>query len=397
MEGGGHWMGFLQYFLGLRSLGHDVWWLELLQGTGVRGRDEGCIAAFFDRMAAYGLADRCGLLLTPPGVAAPALDAMEARGLARHRIAELARTADLLWNFAGALPPPLRERFRHRVLVDGDPGHMHVSALSVDFGLLQHDAFLTVGLKLHEPDCGVPTLGVTWRPFVPVVYLPLWEAAPDPGPDAPFTSVTHWTWEEVWFDGRVLGVGKREAYLPYVELPQRARRPFELAVNLHPGDGTGDRERLLAHGWRLVHPLDVAGSPADYQAYIGRSRGEFGCPKPIHRILRSGWFSDRSAAYLASGRPVLMEETGFSDRLPTGVGLFAFGTLDEAVGAVAEIDRDWTRHSRAARDLAAATFDSRRCLPAMLAASFAPSPADGTRATGGSVPQAENDSSRRGS
>jgi hypothetical protein len=216
----------------------------------------------------------------------------------------------------------------------------------------------------------VPTLGVGWTGFLQFVYLPMWRAAPDPGPRAPFTSVTQWNWGELWLGDRVLSVAKRDAYLRYVELPRVSGRPFELAANIHPDDATGDRELLASHGWRLTDPHVVAASPARYRDYIARSRAEISCPKPIYRELGTGWFSDRSACYLASGRPVLAEETGFSEALPTGGGLVAFRDLDEARAGVAAIDADYERHSRAARELAEAYLDSRRVLESMLAACF---------------------------
>ena len=152
-------------------------------------------------------------------------------------------------------------------------------------------------------------------------------------------SITQWTWDEIWYGKRVLSTSKRDAFLRYLEMPRRTGRTFELAANIHPKDTTGDRERLLNRGWKLVHPHRVARSPAIYQAYIHRSRAEFSCPKPIYRELKTGWFSDRSAAYLASGRPVLAENTGFEDHLPTGSGLISFHDFDEAQAGVAEIDR----------------------------------------------------------
>jgi hypothetical protein len=237
-----------------------------------------------------------------------------------------------------------------------------------DMGVHDHDVFLTVGTKIHDTDCEVPRLGLTWHRFMPFVYLPMWDVAPDPGEDAPFTSVTQWTWEQLWMDGRVLSVSKRDAYLGYLTLPQKTTHPFELAANIHPRDDTGDRELLLAHGWKLVDPHRVAGSPVHYQRYIRRSRGEFQCPKPIHKCLRTGWFSDRSVAYLASGRPVLAEDTGFSAHIPAERGLVCFKDLPEAVAGVHEIDGNYAAHSRAARDLAEEYFNSEKWLPSMLSA-----------------------------
>jgi hypothetical protein len=137
-------------------------------------------------------------------------------------------------------------------------------------------------------------------------------------------------------------------------------------VRFDPSDSSGDRERLHAHGWSLVNPWEVAASPAAYRAYIAGSRAEISCPKPIFTKLNTGWFSDRSACYLASGRPVLAQETGFSESLPTGEGLLAFRTMEEAVQGVKEIDAHYEQHMSAARRLAEEFLDSRRCLPRML-------------------------------
>lgn len=368
-EGGGHWTVFLQYLLGLRALGHDVWWLERFPSTGSPDRDARLLAAFFRRMDAHGFADRAVVLVAAPGVHDPALEDTERHGAAAGSIEEVARSADVAWNFTGALRARLLGLFRRRVLVDLDPGHLHVAAQSFDFAIDEHHAFLTVGLNVGAADCGVPRLGVEWRPFLPIVHTPLWRPCGDPGPDAPFTSVTHWTWETLPWGDRMLSVSKRDAYLRYVTLPEKIGRPVELAVHLDRDDRTGDRELLQRHGWRLVHAHDVAGSPAAYREYIARSRAELACPKPIHRELRTGWFSDRSVCYLASGRPVLMEDTGFGDRLPTGEGLVVFHDLDEAAAGVAAIDADHARHARAARALAEDLFASERQLPAMIDAS----------------------------
>jgi hypothetical protein len=368
-EGGGHWTVFLQYLLGLRALGHDAWWLELLDASGDPARDARRIATFFTRLGEFGLAERGIVLLVPKGLGTPTLETVEPHGRGRLAVADLIASADLVWNFACALRPPLLSAFRHRVLVDLDPGHLQVSALTVDLGVHEHDAFLTVGAGLDDPAGPVPALGLHWRSFLPFVHLPLWPPVADPGRAAPFTSVTQWTWEEVWLHDRPLSVSKRTAYLRYLDVPARTGRSFELAANIHPDDRTGDRERLAAHGWRLVDPHRVAGTPAAYRDYIARSRAELGCAKPIHRELRTGWFSDRSACYLASGRPVLFEDTGVGARLPAGAGLCLFHDAEGAAAAVADIDGEWTRHSHAARALAQDFLDARRRLPAMLEAS----------------------------
>lgn len=371
-EGGGLWTCFLQHLLGLQDLGHDVYWLEVLYSTGEVELDERLIETFFSRMSAFSVQDRCILLLHDRSAGTATTDLGRARAFGRSAavVKEIAGTADLLWNFAYALRFPLLSLFRRRVLVDIDPGVLQLSAQSWDMGQEHHHVFLTVGTKLHDDDCTVPTLERTWHAFVPPVHLPMWTAGPDPGPAAPFSAVTQWNWGEIW-EEPALSVSKRSAFLRYLELPRRAGRPFELAANIHPDDRTGDRDLLLSHGWRLVHAHEVAGSPPAYRDYIAASRAEIACSKPIYRELRTGWLSDRSACYLASGRPVLAEDTGLGDHYPTGLGLLCFDNLDEAVAGAAAIDAEYARHSRAARDFAEAFLDSRRCLPAMLAACFA--------------------------
>ncbi len=212
-QGGGHWTVFLQYLLGLEALGHDPFWLEVLPSTGDRDRDEWFIGSFFERWRRYGVSDRCALLWCDGELDQLTLRSARAYGKGTDEIAEIARSADLLWNFCGALRQPLLSLFRRRVFVDLDPGHLQISALTWDLGLRDHDVFLTVGGKLHDADCTVPTLGRTWHPFTPFVYLPMWDAAPDPGCRAPFSSVTHWTWAELWLDDRVISISKRDAYL----------------------------------------------------------------------------------------------------------------------------------------------------------------------------------------
>jgi hypothetical protein len=368
-QGGGHWVVRLQYLLGLRALRHDVVLLELLWSTGDRNRDNELIASFFGRMNRYGLEDNCILLLFEKGSDEQDLERGHAYGKTMRDAREIIKSADLLWNDCCGIREPLLGMFRYRVLLDLDPGHLQVSALTVDLDLHSHQAFLTVGKKLHDADCEVPTLGFKWHTFSPFVYLPMWEVRPDPGQEAPFSSVTHWEWGELWLQRRVLSISKRDAYLRYLELPQRVRRPFELAANTgDPEDTIGDRELFERHGWKLLDPWEVAGSPLSYRTYIARSRAEISCPKPIFRELKTGWFSDRSACYLASGRPVLAEDTGFSDHLSTGRGLLCFNKLEEAVAGVTEIDGNYPQHMRAARELAEEYLSSQKWLPAMLSA-----------------------------
>ncbi|MDQ3817158.1 MAG: hypothetical protein M3362_05645 [Acidobacteriota bacterium] len=288
--------------------------------------------------------------------------------MSKSRIAEVARDADLLWNFCCGVRQPFLSFFKRRVLIDLDPGLLQVCALKWEMGIQDHEVFLTVGSNLQHEDCTVPTLGVKWQSFIPFVYLPMWEVAPDPGEQAPFSSVTEWTWHTISLQEHLLSCSKRDAYLRYIELPKRAGHTFELAANLHPEDKTDDRELLRIHGWKLVQPHKVACSPSSYRDYIRRSRAEIACAKPVYSELKTGWFSDRSSCYLASGRPVLAEDTGFSAHLPTGLGLLAFRNIEEALAGADEIVSNYALHMRAARELAVETLDSRRQLESMLCA-----------------------------
>jgi hypothetical protein len=371
-QGGGHWSWFLQYPFGLRALGHDVFWLELAASSGDRRRDKGLVLDFFQRLATYGLDRNCAVLIfngnADENIDVQRLQQSELFGASRPDLLETIRSADLLLNFCCSMRPPLLLMFKRRVLLDFDPGHLQVSALLWDLAFRDHHVLLTIGARLHAADSTVPTLGFRWRTFEPLVYLPMWQSARDPGPQAPFTSVTQWTWEELPWQGGLISVSKRAAYLSYLDVPRLAGRPFELAANISAADPTSDRQLLRAHGWRVADPHQVSASPAEYRDYIHGSRAEFMCAKPIHVAMKTGWFSDRSIAYLASGRPVLAQETGFSERLPTGRGLLGFSDLQEAVAGVAEIDGNYQKHGRAARDLAEAFFDSGKCLPRLLAA-----------------------------
>lgn len=364
--GGGHWTVYLQYMLGLRALHYEVALIELLPSSGDRSRDEAVIAGFFGRMKEYGLEDACIVLVLPELDKEQHLEQAQVYGRNARQVRDLITGADLLWNLCAAVRPPLLSLSRCAVLIDLDPAYLQLSATEYDLGLQAHDRFLTLGHGLGCDDRHGPDLGIRWRTFRPFVYLPFWPYTADPGSGSPFTSVTQWTWSWVSWQGVALSTSKRDAYLRYLDLPRHVPVPLQLAVNIDADDVTGDRELLLEHGWQLVHPHDVAATPDLYRRYIQSSRAEFLCPKPIFRDLETGWISDRSLAYLATGRPVMAEETGYSAFTPTGEGLLSFRTLDEAIGGIQRINDDYGRHSIAARELVEAYFDSAACLEEMV-------------------------------
>jgi hypothetical protein len=366
-QGGGHWAWFLQFPLGLRQLGHRIFWLEIMPSTGNAGSDQLAVRNFFGRLAEFGLErDAAVAVMRNP----PMQDTCQAQlfGRGAAELDAVAHDADLLWNFWFALQEPFLLRFRRRAFIDVDPGHLQICAELGACKLGCHDTYLTVGLNVGEEHCQVPTLGLKWRTFRPFVHLPSWTVSADPGRAAPFTSITHWQWEELHYQNRVFSLSKRESYLRYLTLPRRTRRRFELAANIGEIDPAGDRELLQRNGWSVANPHEVAPTPAAYCKFIQNSRAEFNCPKPIHVDLKTGWLSDRSIGYLASGRPVVAEDTGFSSKLSIGNGFLAFRDLDEAADAVAKVDANYGQQSRAAREIAETYFDSRRCLSEMLSA-----------------------------
>jgi hypothetical protein len=366
-DDGARWTWGLEHLFGLDALGHDVFWLESLGSSGDPARDQHRIGTFLARVKALGMEGRGALLLFDPALSLDewTLESAQACGLSKERIRETTRGADLVWNLCGALRRPLLSLFRRRVLVDWDPGILQVSALTHDPGIRDHQVFLSVGAKLEDDDCEVPRLGLTWHRFTPFVYLPMWPARADPGPHAPFTDVVRLSRRELRLRDRLLSTGQRDAYLRYADLPEKAKRTFELAALNRANEVSPNRE-LHARGWTLVDPHVVAGTPDAYRSYVAQSRAQIACAKPISRELKTGWLSDRSARYLATGRPVLAEDTGFSEHLPTGQGLVAFRDLDEALEAVADIDANYEHHSRAAHEMAVELFDARRCLQKML-------------------------------
>jgi hypothetical protein len=366
-QGGGHWTWLLQYPLGLKQLGHRVFWLEVMRSSNNAEADSQAVRNFFQRMAEFDL-ERDAAVVVTPNTPMRDIDQAKVHGRSAIELVGISRDADLLWNFWYALEEPFLHRFRRRAFIDVDPGHLQVCVVLGAYTLGDHDTYLTIGLNVGEQSCEIPTLGLQWRPFRPLVHMPSWHVAADPGYRAPFTSITHWTWEELHYQNRVLSLSKRKAYLRYLTLPRITGRRFELAVNIGQADPAGDQDSLHRNGWNVVDPYDVALTPAAYREFIQKSRAEFSCPKPIHLQLNTGWLSDRSAAYLASGRPVVAEDSGFSNKLPVGYGFLAFRNLDEAAAAVAEVDANYQRHSLAARELAETYFDSRRCLSDMLSA-----------------------------
>ena len=290
----------------------------------------------------------------------------ECTGASWVAVSRAAREADVLLNISGMLDDEaLLPAAPRRVYLDLDPAFnqlWHAQGIDMRFG--GHTHFVTVGQNLGREGCAVPTCGLPWQVTLPPVVLADWPMVTQ-APTRGLTTIANWrAYGSIEHDG-VLHGQKCHALRPLMGLPATVGLPFELALAIHE-DETRDLDALAASGWRLLDAVDAAGTPARYQAFIQSSTAEFGLAKSGYVVSRSGWVSDRSAAYLASGRPVIAQDTGAGEALPTGEGLFLFSDAEGVGAAVEAIQGDYARHARAARALAEAHFDSDRVLTRLL-------------------------------
>lgn len=250
------------------------------------------------------------------------------------------------------------------VFLDIDPGYPQMwRELGLADMLAGHDRFVTLGANVGREDCPIPDCGVEWIATPPPVNLDAW--TPMPGGRA-FTSVATWRnpYGTVAFGGATYGSRVHE-FRKLIELPRLVDADFELALDIDAAE-TRDLQALEANGWQLVDPRRAAGTPQAYRDYIRGSRAELCVAQQMYVATRSGWLSDRSVCYLASGKPVLAQDTGLADHYPVGEGLVTFSTLEEAAAGVEAIERDYERHSAAARALAEDCFDARKVLTRLL-------------------------------
>jgi hypothetical protein len=341
-QGGAAW-AVLQWVLGLRRLGHDVVLVEPVKEVTPDAE------AYFESVVeAFALQGAASLLAPDKHV-----------GLSRSDVAAFAARADVLLNVAGMLnDPELRDAPAMRVYVDLDPAFTQLwhAVDGIDMGLAGHTHFVTVGLNVGQPGCSVPSCDVAWVPTLPPVVLDHWPVAKRLVTRG-LTTVANWRgYGSVEHAGTFYGQ-KAHSWRPLASLPNLTSRALLPALAIHPAEVT-DIALLRDNGWRLLSPDDVAATPTAYHSFVQGSWAELGIAKSGYVLSRSGWFSDRSACYLASGRPVIAQDTGFSAHLPTGEGLFAFSTVEEAAVAIREVAGDYARHRSAARDLAESWFDS---------------------------------------
>jgi hypothetical protein len=364
-EGGGHFWVYMQYVLGLKALGREVYWLERFVPGKDPKRDEKAVSTFLSNMAAFGMADRVILLVGPDARKVP--DArIEVRGMAEAQAEALFERTELLLNFHYAIDPALLARFRRTALVDIDPGLLQFWISRGQLTVPRHDLYFTTGETVGTAAARFPDCGIAWIPIRPPVSLEHWTPAYDDRP-GPMTTVSAWdsdSWvvdEETRYENT-----KRVAFLPFKDLPAHTDQPLELALFLRTNADARDQHMLERCGWRIRPSRYVTRSPERYRAYIRNSRGEFSCAKPSCMQFQNAWVSDRTLCYLASGKPVVVQDTGPSRYLPNGEGMFRFSTVEQAAAALAAINADYEHHCRAARALAERHFDARRVAATIL-------------------------------
>jgi hypothetical protein len=362
--GGAAW-AFLQYVLGFRRLGCDTYYVEEIDAARCIDDDwkpcpfrDSANARYFDAvMRRFDLADRAALIDATGGD--------ESVGLDRTQIEELAAGTDLFVNLSGRFHQrSVLDRARRRMYVDLDPGFVQIwqAQYNVDMNLARHDVHVTVGLNLGAADCPMPTCGISWATTLPPVVLDEWQTKAPPG--AVYTTIADWRgyspvqWQGVWYGQ------KSEEFLRIIELPRQAAAPLEICLAIHPDEA--DRQRLIDNGWRLVEPRVHAATPDSYRSYVQSSRGELTVAKHGYVAGRTGWFSDRSACYLAAGRPVIVQDTGLASHVPVGNGLLTFTDLAGAADALRRVESDYDHHAAAARSFAKEHLDSNRVLTRLL-------------------------------
>jgi hypothetical protein len=353
--GGVTWCS-LMYLLGLRALGHDVFYIE---DTGecvydpvlnTRATDPTYGTTYIhDALAPYGLGDRWSFVNYDGSY----------HGRSAVDVRRYAADADLFINLSGGSWFWRDEyaRIPRKIFIDSDPAFTQLAIAKAEPWYVaffqRFDRLFTFGSNIGTPASPIPTGAFTWHTTWQPITMADWRNAC--APRDRFTTVMTWQIESF----TDVGGNKDQEFVKFIELPSKTPQPFELAIN-------GPQQLLREYGWDTVDAMKVSRTPREYRDFIHRSKAEFGVAKHTYVANRSGWFSDRTECYLASGRPALVQDTGWTAHLPSGDGLLAFSTMDDAIAGVDRINTDYDRHAREALDVARAHFDADVVLPALL-------------------------------
>ena len=363
----------LNYVLGLRSLGHEVLFVEEVESGWCRDRGGGPCGyersvnreRFCRTMADFGLLERSSQLYEGGRATA---------GLRPSELTAALEGADLLINISGHAKSDLvLGAVGRRAYLDQDPVYtqLWIAEYSADLGLDYHDVLFTVGNNIGTEESDIPTAGLRWHRTLPPVALDQW--TPTKPESGRWTTVASWgRYGDLSYRGRRFG-GKRPEFRRFADLPERTGKEFEVAL-ANRGDHPDDAMRLKQGGWNITDAASL-GDLTAYRRYVGASGAEIGITKGAYVEGRAGWIGDRSCHYLASGRPVLLQSTGLERIVPTGRGLLTFADLEQAAEGVDEIERDHAAHCRAGREMAEEFFDARRVLAELLETAMTAEPA----------------------
>jgi hypothetical protein len=368
---GGVTWDYVQFAVGLSRLGHDVYYIEDTgqwpynpQEDGVSKTCDFNVRYLGDVMSRFGLGERWAYRFPYES---------QWFGLSNLRRQEVIGSADFLLNVSGTLEQPEDYRGIPRLAyLDSDPVFTQLKLARGQSGFRKwldaHDVHFSFGERVASTP-HVPETGYRWLPTRQPVVLSEWQ--PSNEHRDVITTVMNWTsYKPIEFEGRTFGQKDIE-FTRFIDLPSLvAPIPLEIAVNAGKTKRT-PRGLLAKHGWRVVDPAEVCPDLDTYRSYIGSSKAEWSVAKNGYVVGAAGWFSCRSACYLASGRPVAVQDTGFTPVLPVGEGLLTFNTLDEAVDSIKRIEADYERHCRAARGLAEEYFDSGKVLMRLIDDAFA--------------------------
>jgi hypothetical protein len=361
----------LHYIIGLQRLGHEVYYCEdsarlaYNPETFSYGEDWSYAPKILDRLARrFDFEGRWGFC-------ARFLSEQPTAGLSKERMRELIKTADAALNICGA--QEIHEGLHgaeNLIYVESDPGLEQIRLDNGDASpreyLDRHRALFTFGESLGTPDFPVPLHGCRWLPTRQPVVTDLWKTDAPPPDDAVFTTIANWNTsglKDIAWRGEKYHWSKSLEFLRFIDAPRAAGETVEMATNIKDA---ATRDQLTSHGWRIIDATPISDDPDAYVRYIQQSRGEYTVAKDQYVRLHTGWFSDRTACYLAAGRPVITQETGFSKHLPAGRGLLAFHTAEEIAEAAHAIRLDYAAHSRAAYEVAAEHFEATKVIASLL-------------------------------
>lgn len=359
---------FLHFLLGLRRLGYDPYyiedsgrWIYDPKLNDLSPDATGNLNAVVPVLEAHGFKNRWAFRGNYPDG--------RCYGMTEDQILRLYREADAFLNVTGA--QELRDEHMvcpRRIYVETDPVAAEIKIAKGDkatiAALEAHDTHFSYGGNFGRPDCRVPLERFKWLPTVQPVALDLWDNKIFQKNGAAFNTIATWRnkGKDIVYNGETYYWSKDREFKKFLDLPQRRATPFELAVGVD-----AKTQRMLAkHGWRITDPLKLSSDMTSYRQFILNSRGEFTVAKDQNIRLRSGWFSDRSACYLAASRPVINQDTAFGSYLPTGRGLFSFQTMDDILSAVDEIESDYAGNCKAAREIAEEYFAAEKVVGSLM-------------------------------